>query len=581
LIASNGFGSVTSSVAKVFPVSLIGWGTSVYGTTNVPITLTNAIAVALSFESAEALRSDGTVTNWGMFSSTPADVTNIVEVAPGSSFGLGLRADGTVKTWSAFGAFSNSMASLSNIVSLVSDGSTATFLRSDGTVVRILSSGVSNLFPQLSNAVAIVKFVDGFAALRADGTIFASGTGALPPASANSNVVDFAMDRGYGAVLKRDQSLQTWGDFLGPTNLQKIIAMCANAAVRSNGTVAAWTWTLNNPRLTNVPPGLANVGAMEGTGNATVALLLPRDPAQALLPTALDTTAVVVSSRGSPQWFGQTNVTHDGVSAARSAEIGNNTASSMRLWIGGPVTVSFWWKVSSETNHDFLSFSAGGVLMTNISGETGWQQCTVTIPPGNQILKWTYSKDPAGSAGEDAAWVDQLSFTPIAPSILTQPASTNVIGGHIARLTVLATGTPPLNYQWLKGSNALPGATGSSLTLLSVTRSNSGTYSVMVTNVAGSTNSSDAILKVHVPQLLSAPVLQPDHTIVFNSSDLDGGALSPSDLGNFQVQASSNLVDWVSLPGTLTLTNGLLQLQDTDSTNAARRFYRIVETWTQ
>jgi alpha-tubulin suppressor-like RCC1 family protein len=580
LIASNGFGSVTSSVAKVFPVSLIGWGTSIYGTTNVPLTLTNAIAVALSFESAEALRSDGTVTNWGLFFSTPADVTNIVEVAPGSSFGMGLRADGTVRTWSTFAAFSNSIASLSNIVSLVSDGSAATFLRSDGTVVRIISTGATNLFPQLSNAVAIVKMTDGFAALRADGTIFTSGTGALPPASANSNVVDFAIDRSYGAALKRDKTLQTWGVFLGPTNLQNIIAMCANAGVRSNGTVAAWSWTPNNPLLTNVPPGLANVGALEGTANTTLALLLPRDTAQALLPTALDTTALVVSSHGSPQWFGQTNVSHDGANAAQSAEIGNNTASSMRMWIAGPVTVSFWWKVSSETNHDFLSFSAGGVLLTNISGETGWQQCIFSLPPGNQILKWTYSKDAAASAGQDAAWVDQLVITPIAPSILTQPASTNVIGGNNATFTVLATGTPPLNYQWLKGSNTLPGATGSSLTLFTVTRTNSGTYSVIVTNIAGSTNSSDAILKVHVPQLLSVPVLQPGQTIVFSSSDIDGGDLSATDLANFQVQTSSNLIDWVPLPGTLTLTNAQLQLEDSDATNASTRFYRIVETWT-
>jgi hypothetical protein len=201
------------------------------------------------------------------------------------------------------------------------------------------------------------------------------------------------------------------------------------------------------------------------------------------------------------------------------------------------------------------------------------------LPPGNQILKWTYSKDPAGSAGQDAAWVDQLVITPIAPSILTQPASTNVIGGNNATFTVSATGTPPLNYQWLKGSNALPGATGSSLTLFTVTRTNSGTYSVIVTNIAGITNSSDATLKVHVPQLLSAPMLQPDQTIVFNSSDNDGGTLSSTDLANFRVQVSSNLVDWVSLPGTLTLTNGQLQLQDTDATNAPTRYYRIVETW--
>jgi len=59
------------------------------------------------------------------------------------------------------------------------------------------------------------------------------------------------------------------------------------------------------------------------------------------------------------------------------------------------------------------------------------------------------------------------------------------------------------------------------------------------------------------------------------STDANGGQLSPSDLANFEAQASTNLVNWVTLP-CVSLTNGLLQLQDSGS-NYTTRYYRIVE----
>jgi len=321
------------------------------------------------------------------------------------------------------------------------------------------------------------------------------------------------------------------------------------------------------------------VVAVEGYSSATLALMAVRDFQPLLLPDALDTTALVVSSHGNPRWYAETNMTHDGLHAAQSAEIGNNTASSMRMWVAGPVSVSFWWKVSSETNHDFLSFSAGGVVLTNISGETGWQQCTVVTPAGNQILQWTYQKDALGSAGLDAGWVDQLVITPIAPSIITQPVGTNAVGGESYTFTVSAFGTPPLTYQWRKDGDVLVAGGSPGYPLFNLTRSNSGIYSVIVTNVAGGVTSSNAALVVHVPQLLSAPTFQPDGTIAFSSSDKDGGALSLSDLAHLQVQVSSNLVDWMTLPGGLTLTNGGLQLQDSNGTNSLIRYYRILESW--
>jgi hypothetical protein len=527
------------------------------------------------------LRADGTVAVWGGNNTgqtnIPAGLSGVVEIAAGNSFHLALRGNGTVAAWGSgmSAAFTNALAGLTNVVAIEADSSGATFLRTNGVAIRYTTGGASNSY-SLTNVVALAPFDDGFGALRADGTVFAAGGGSssIP---ANSNVVAIAMQHYFGVFLKRDGTVQSWGNPLPPTNLTGIVNVASSAALRNDGTVTVWAGV--DAKVPDNPPNLRNVAAVDTGYYHELALLAVRDFPAVLLPAALDTTAVVVSSRNSPQWFGQTTITHDGVSAAQSTAIGNNTASSMRMWVAGPITVSFWWKVSSETNHDFLNFSAGGVVLTNISGEVDWQQCTVSVPPGNQILQWNYAKDNAGSAGQDAGWVDQLQLIPQPPVILSQPAAQQVVGGTNVTFTVSATGTPTLSYRWRKdGSTVL--VTGSpSYTLSNVTRTNSGTYSVVVTNIAGNVTSSNAVLKVHVPQHLGAPVLQPDGSMLLTSGDADGGMLSAADLANLQAQVSTNLVDWIPLPGALTLTNGLLQLQDPGSASYHTRFYRVLENW--
>lgn len=586
-IANNVFGSAISNVVvKVVPGPVVAWGSS-SSPTNVPASASNAIAIAAGYwvnGSDIALKADGTIVSWNSAGNInlPAGLSNVMEIASGyyPSNGLALKTNGTVTGWGNVN--STFLNTLSNVVSVEMHDGGSTFLRTDGSVSRLNFNGITNQ-PGLSNVVLLAPFNYGYLALRADGTVFMDSQG-FGPVPTSNNVMAMAAGgyrAGQGLVLRRDGSLVTWGQ---PTNLPPIGPNCLGVAassygkfaIRSDGTVAAWSAS-SADASTNLPAGLANVSVIDAGEQHAIALLTDRNFPPVYLSDALNTPALVVSSKGSSQWFGQTNVNHDGLHAAQSGPVGSGTASSMRMWVTGPITVSFWWKVSSETNHDFLTFSAGGVILTNISGETGWRQCTLATPPGNQILQWTYSKDGNLSAGQDSAWVDQLVITPIAPSILTQPVGTNVLGGNNVAFNVSATGTPPLSYRWRKDAATIPGNVTASLALLNVTRSNSGIYSVVITNIAGSTTSSNATLRVLVPQLLSKPILQPDGTIMFNSVDADGGMLSPADLANLQVQASSNLVDWVSLSGALTLTNGALQLQDADSTNFPARYYRIVE----
>jgi hypothetical protein len=82
---------------------------------------------------------------------------------------------------------------------------------------------------------------------------------------------------------------------------------------------------------------------------------------------------------------------------------------------------------------------------------------------------------------------------------------------------------------------------------------------------------------VRVPQLIGRPAILPGGALRVLSTDADGGALLPGDLPNFQAQASTNLMNWVSLPGALGLTNGALLLTDLNRTNYPVKFYRIIE----
>jgi len=88
------------------------------------------------------------------------------------------------------------------------------------------------------------------------------------------------------------------------------------------------------------------------------------------------------------------------------------------------------------------------------------------------------------------------------PSILVQPAGLTVRPGTNVTFSVTATGTQPLSYQWRKnGANLgsggrISGATSASLTISNVVESDSGQYSVLVTNTMGSVLSTTATLLV-------------------------------------------------------------------------------------
>jgi formylglycine-generating enzyme required for sulfatase activity len=109
-----------------------------------------------------------------------------------------------------------------------------------------------------------------------------------------------------------------------------------------------------------------------------------------------------------------TPVSRSGAYGTQAGKIGD----SQRSWLQITLTViqngnlSFWYKVSSEANGDFLHFFVDGQLQGRWSGEIVWTQATYPITAGSHTLRWEYIKDGSGAAGKDTAYLDDITFPP-------------------------------------------------------------------------------------------------------------------------------------------------------------------------
>lgn len=85
----------------------------------------------------------------------------------------------------------------------------------------------------------------------------------------------------------------------------------------------------------------------------------------------------------------------------------------------------------------------------------------------------------------------------VAPTITSQPASQTVTVGQTARFAVMASGTAPLSYQWLKNNSNIASATSAAYTTPAAVAGDTGAqFTVVVSNSAGSIASAAATLTV-------------------------------------------------------------------------------------
>ncbi len=219
-------------------------------------------------------------------------------------------------------------------------------------------------------------------------------------------------------------------------------------------------------------------------------------------------------------------------------------------------------------------------------------------PVTAQNFRAEFTQYTAGRGFDGPRVIELDGFGPNPPVILTQPTNQTETAGANATFTVGATGVGSLSYQWfLNGTNALPAATNATLTLTNVQAGQSGNnYSVQVSDLFGSTNSSSALLTV-IPTIAVLPSTNDlwdisqgsvvtnypsgAHVPYSDIRDMFGGEFSPVEPGTtvFDDGRAAGFVHYVEwqTPGPVTVSNfNLFAVGDGAQFNNEREFSQFV-----
>ena len=213
----------------------------------------------------------------------------------------------------------------------------------------------------------------------------------------------------------------------------------------------------------------------------------------------------------------------------------------------------------------------GGVITWQLNGVLVAQRANTSAYTNGDVMIGYF--DPYSSIPnpptENYLLVDNLRvlIAAIAPTIDTPPQSQSVKAGSNVTFTVTASGLPPPNYQWRFNSATIAGATNNSYLRPNVTTNDSGNYSVVVTNLAGSLTSANALLTVTplAPLVLTNTALLAGNQLRFFISGEPGV--------NVTIWRSDDLTHWIFVTNVANPT-GTIEFTEAIATDTLQRFYQ-------
>ena len=257
----------------------------------------------------------------------------------------------------------------------------------------------------------------------------------------------------------------------------------------------------------------------------------------------------------------------------------SDTGTVFRLLLPPAITV----QPKSQTNNAgaTVTFLCNATSLKAIGYQ--WQKNGTNLVDGDNVFgATTNTLTISGISDSDAARysviVSNADFnltssntmlTVIYPPVITaQPLGQRLVLGNGVAFNVAVSGTAPFNYQWCFNAGNLLNATNVIYAIPAVGTNHTGNYSVVVTNLAGSVTSSNALLVVLVPPSLALQFLGGYPVLNLN------GMLS----NNFTVQYSPDLTgtNWITLQTFSNLLTSQYLFLDPDGAGEPARFYRAV-----
>ncbi len=116
-------------------------------------------------------------------------------------------------------------------------------------------------------------------------------------------------------------------------------------------------------------------------------------------------------TQGNNPWEITQSDVYEGTYCARSKTGLSNSSSSelsITLNVSQAGTISYYRKISSETNWDKFTFSIDGSVKETLSGDQDWEQVSFNVSAGNHTFLFKYTKDQSVSSGSDCAWIDNI-----------------------------------------------------------------------------------------------------------------------------------------------------------------------------
>jgi|GEM_PF-434496 Immunoglobulin I-set domain./Fibrobacter succinogenes major domain (Fib_succ_major). len=256
------------------------------------------------------------------------------------------------------------------------------------------------------------------------------------------------------------------------TQTKAVGTSCTLRVVAAGCPLPNYQWNKNGSAITGATQSTFSIGSIQRNDSGSYTVVVSNSQGKdtsAVAAIMVNYTPIITSQ---PQPKSQTRNAGDSVSFNVSA-------------IGYPAAISYQWQKNN----------------VNIPGAT---QPRYPITSIQRSDSGTYAVVVSNSQGTvtSATVALMVNYLPI---ITTQPLAQTKAVGASCSLCVVAAGFPPPTYQWTKNGTAISGATYPTFSLGSIQRSDSGSYSVIVSNSQGNDTSVSAALMVNYLSIISQP----------------------------------------------------------------------------